>query len=96
MFLLPELNDNLVSNIYVGTDGKLHKVQGGADTVIPFNNKPKDFSTVLRTTMYACGGQHAINVNVRLSDGILSITGGSISTTDVVYGGLSFNKNLME
>lgn len=36
LFLLILLNNNLVSNIYVGTDGKLHKVQGGADTVLPF------------------------------------------------------------
>lgn len=90
------LNDNLVSNIYVGTDGKLHKVQGGADTVIPFNNKPKDFSTVLKTTIYAYGSQHAINVNVRLSNGVLSITGGNINTDSIVYPGLNFNKNLMD
>ena len=86
----------MVSNIYVGTDGKLHKVQGGADTVIPFNNKPKDFSTVLKTTMYAYGSQHAININVRLSNGVLSITGGNINTDSVVYPGLNFNKNLMD
>lgn len=29
----------MVSNIYVGTDGKLHKVQGGADSVLPFSGK---------------------------------------------------------
>ena len=27
-----------VADIYVGEDGKLHKVQGGADTVLPFSN----------------------------------------------------------
>lgn len=32
------LNNSLVSNIYVGSDGKLHKVIGGADTVLPFNS----------------------------------------------------------
>lgn len=32
-----QLNNNLVANIYVGADGKLHKVQGGADTVLPFS-----------------------------------------------------------
>lgn len=36
-----EINSNMVENIYVGTDGKLHKVQGGADTVLPFSSKPK-------------------------------------------------------
>lgn len=86
----------MVSNIYVGEDGKLHKVQGGADTVIPFSGMPKDFITVLKTTMYAYGGQHAINVNVRLSNGVLSITGGNINTDSIVYPGLNFNKNLMD
>ena len=33
-----ELNSSLVSDIYVGDDGNLHKVVDGADTVIPFNN----------------------------------------------------------
>lgn len=28
----------MVSDIYVGNDGNLHKVVGGADTVLPFNN----------------------------------------------------------
>lgn len=37
MFSLPALNNDLVSDIYVGDDGKLHKVQGGADTVLPFS-----------------------------------------------------------
>ena len=31
------MNSKYVSNIYVGEDGKLHKVIGGADTVLPFN-----------------------------------------------------------
>ena len=32
------MNSKYVSNIYVGTDGKLHKVIGGADTVLPFSS----------------------------------------------------------
>lgn len=36
---LKQVNSNLVADIYVGDDGKLHKVIGGADTVLPFNNK---------------------------------------------------------
>lgn len=31
------LSNNLVSDVYVGNDGKLHKVQGGADTALPFS-----------------------------------------------------------
>ena len=35
---LKEVNSSLVANIYVGEDGKLHKVQGGADSVLPFSS----------------------------------------------------------
>lgn len=34
---LKSVNNSLVSDIYVGDDGKLHKVKGGADTVLPFS-----------------------------------------------------------
>lgn len=34
------LNSSLVADIYVGDDGKLHKVIGGADTVLNFNSAP--------------------------------------------------------
>ena len=36
--LLAEIYSDFVENIYVGEDGKLHKVQGGADSVINFYN----------------------------------------------------------
>lgn len=32
-----ELINNLVSDVYVGDDGKLHKIKGGADTVLNFS-----------------------------------------------------------
>ena len=32
------MNSKYVSNIYVGSDGKLHKVIGGADTVLNFSS----------------------------------------------------------
>lgn len=38
MFLRIQLNNSFVSNVYVGDDGKLHKVQGGADSVLPFSS----------------------------------------------------------
>ena len=41
-----------VSNIYVGIDGKLHKVQGGADSVLPFNKTPS-FGEETKYTTYA-------------------------------------------
>lgn len=34
------LNSSLVSDIYVGSDGKLHKTKGGADTVLNFSSEP--------------------------------------------------------
>ena len=40
-------NSSLVANIYVGEDGKLHKVQGGADSVLPF----KSFDLSLNPTL---------------------------------------------
>lgn len=35
---LAEVNSSLVSDIYVGDDKKLHKIIGGADTVLNFSN----------------------------------------------------------
>ena len=35
------VNNSFVSNIYVGSDGKLHKVQGGADSVLPFSSNKR-------------------------------------------------------
>ena len=32
------LNNDYVENIYVGDDSKLHKIQGGADSVLPFKD----------------------------------------------------------
>lgn len=43
-----ELNQSLtkqVADIYVGEDGKLHKVQGGADSVLPFKSYNYDYYT---------------------------------------------------
>lgn len=48
------LNKNLVSNVYVGTDGKLRVTKGGADTVLNFSRKPLEIYAV--NTIYgACG-----------------------------------------
>ena len=37
IYFFNTLSNNLVSDVYVGTDGKLHKVVGGADSVLPFS-----------------------------------------------------------
>lgn len=42
--IVTEINDSLVADIYVGEDGKLHKVQGGADSVLPFSSFRKYYS----------------------------------------------------
>ena len=39
ILLINWLNNSFISNIYVDNDGKLHKVQGGADSVLPFSKK---------------------------------------------------------
>ena len=31
------LSNDLVSDVYVGTDEKIHIIKGGADSVLPFN-----------------------------------------------------------
>ena len=41
ILLINWLNNSFVSNIYVGNDGKLHKVQGGADSVLPFSSNKR-------------------------------------------------------
>lgn len=43
---LKNVNNSFVSNIYVGKDGKLHKVQGGADSVLPFSSSIKEIVVV--------------------------------------------------
>lgn len=46
-FLLSkQQNNSLVSDVYVGDDGKLHKVIGGADTVLNFKSKADDSGEV--------------------------------------------------
>lgn len=45
-----QLNSSLVANIYVGDDGKLHKVQGGADSVLPFSGGKASLNVVSGVT----------------------------------------------
>lgn len=41
----------MVSDIYVGDDGKLHKTKGGADTVLNFSSEPLE--TYISTSAYS-------------------------------------------
>ena len=46
-----------VTNIYVGEDGKLHKVQGGADSVLPFSS-----GISLENTTCILSGGNSVNI----------------------------------
>lgn len=43
-------NSSLISDIYVGTDGKLHKTKGGADTVLNFSSGKMSFVTSIQSS----------------------------------------------
>ena len=79
-------NSSLVSNIYVGEDGKLHKVQGGADSVLPFNSGYQKASGKFTTV-----ANKWVTVELGFKPKILFITCGalydeSVSETKYVYG----------
>ncbi len=84
---LAEVNSSLVSNIYVGSDGKLHKVQGGADSVLPFSSGYQKVSGKFTTV-----ANNWVNINLGFKPKILFITCGvlydeSISEKKYVFGG---------
>ena len=81
-----EVYSSLVSNIYVGSDGKLHKVQGGADSVLPFSSGYQKVSGKFTTV-----ANNWVNINLGFKPKILFITCGvlydeSISETKYVFG----------
>lgn len=55
MTTVAELNSSLVSDIYVGEDKKLHKIIGGADSVLNFSK-----TTALYYGLYVKYGTHRI------------------------------------
>lgn len=84
------VHSSLVSNIYVGSDGKLHKVQGGADTVLPFSSGNFKLVIVIRVT-----GQNYAGVQAT-ADGTITIqrVDGKITYTPAVgqsFGESSYN-----
>lgn len=72
---LKAVDNSLVANIYVGEDGKLHKVQGGADSVLPFSGGKIEFSAF---NTYVLHNTFPWNFNV---EGINSIEINFISST---------------
>lgn len=78
-----ELNSSLVSDIYVGSDGKLHKIIGGADTVLPFSSGGTVTLTIPSQARYADQAATFISGTLTLSidsDGV-SIESNNISVT---------------
>ena len=87
--ILSSLNNSFVSNIYVGSDGKLHKVQGGADSVLPFSSI-NDVDYVNGISINCNVGEYIIAV-FQASDGnqsALSISGGDVITSHMSVGAL--------
>lgn len=77
------VNSSLVSDIYVGSDGKLHKIIGGADTVLPFSSGGTVTLTIPSQARYADQAATFISGTLTLSidsDGV-SIESNNISVT---------------
>ena len=99
------LNSSLVSDIYVGDDGNLHKVQGGADTVLPFSSGASGTLTigfnfeVRMNTQDGTYGNRANNngtATIKLKDGVVTsqnITGSGWGAT-VSAAGVAYRANV--
>ena len=86
-------NSSLVSDIYVGEDKKLHKVIGGADTVLPFSSDASGTLTIgfnFEVRMNTQDGTYGNRANnngtaiIKLKDGVVtsqSITGSGWGAT---------------
>lgn len=100
-----EVYSSLVSDIYVGDDGKLHKVVGGADTVLPFSSGASGTLTigfnfeVRMNTQDGTYGNRANNngtATIKLKDGVVtsqSITGSGWGAT-VSAAGVAYRANV--
>lgn len=65
------VNSSLVSDIYVGDDGNLHKVIGGADTVLPFSSGANGTLTI----------DYAFSMAMSTNDGGVGSGSGKITVT---------------
>lgn len=100
-----EVYSSLVSDIYVGDDGNLHKVVGGADTVLPFSSGASGTLTigfnfeVRMNTQDGTYGNRANNngtATIKLKDGVVtsqSITGSGWGAT-VSAAGVAYRANV--
>lgn len=68
------INNDLVSNVYVGTDEKIHVVKGGADTVLNFSSRPISNAFSSGNTTYSTSYQIPKTYNGKSFVGISSIS----------------------
>lgn len=68
------LINDLVSNVYVGTDEKIHVVKGGADTVLNFSSRPISNAFSSGNTTYSTSYQIPKTYNGKSFVGISSIS----------------------
>lgn len=80
-----ELYSSLVSDIYVGDDGNLHKVVGGADTVIPFKKLTLADEIDYSNYEYTTNGLDPEVYNKANSKGATLISGGYCIDGDLVH-----------
>ena len=69
------LNSSLVSDIYVGDDGNLHKVIGGADTVLNSSNSPITVGDVFKLYIHTHSDKSSKGVITHYGEAILYING---------------------
>ena len=76
---ITSVNNSFVSNIYVGNDGKLHKVQGGADSVLPFSsNKRYSYS-------WTSSNNEQKTLTLEIEPKYIAFTVGGIKSNAVLY-----------
>lgn len=85
MTTVSKLNSSLVSDIYVGDDGNLHKVVGGADTVIPFKKLTLADEIDYSNYEYTTNGLDPEVYNKVNSKGATLISGGYCIDGDLVH-----------
>lgn len=88
--------DDVVSDIYVGNDGKLHKVKGSADTVLPFNSIKNIRVVAQNSGSRIQPGYGGLDVSIvvpqNITTGILSV-GAKVGSSGVTISGNGIKKS---
>lgn len=90
---LDDIQSKYVQNIYVGEDGLLHKLQGGADSVIPFSGEEEYRKKLYNALLYS----FAVDDNMSFDDllnVVISEVGDKISVLD--SSGLKYNYKILQ